>query len=184
MRTHVNIVHRLGLHLLGSCVFLYFLGIVAGVVNGMANDRPIALNVSVGLICGSLCVYFLLPKTMPDWLRSPVNVTEAFAVLFALVVALIFLLGPMSGVAVAAFEPPATLIHRYMAAAMVPAGAVSALVTMSGFVLAFLPAPETGEEPEAEEKVQESAWEGIEKVALENDVPALNSVRMMRLSRT
>ena len=184
MRKYVNAIHSFGLHLLGTCVFLYFVAIAAGVANGLANDRPVALNVSVGLICGSACVYFLLPKTMPDWLRSPINATEAFAILFALVVALIFILGPMSGVAVAAFEPPAELLHRYMLMAMIPAGAVSAAVVVTGFTLAAMPAPERDEHAAAEREQSGDEWHGIEEIAHDNDIPDLSTVRMMRLSRT
>jgi len=184
MRKHVNLIHSLGLRLLGTCVLLYFFGIVAGVAHGLANDRPIALNVSVGLICGSLCIYFLLPKTMPGWLRNPINATEAFAIFFCLVVALLFVMGPMAGVAVAAFEPPVAVLQYYIVMALIPAAAASVGVALSGAVLAFLPAPARSKEPAEESHAYENEWRGIEEMVLDNDVPALHSVRMMRLSRT
>ncbi len=184
MRKHVNVIHSLGLRLLGTCVLLYFFGIVAGVAHGLANDRPIALNVSVGLICGSLCIYFLLPKTMPAWLRNPINPTEGFAIVFSLVVALIFLLGPMAGVAVAAFEPPVAVLQHYIVMALVPAAVASLGVALSGAVLAILPAPARSKKPADESPEHENEWRGIEEMVLDNDVPALQSVRMMRLSRT
>ncbi|WP_068115448.1 hypothetical protein [Tropicimonas marinistellae] len=184
MRKYICFVHGLGLHLLGACGFIYFLAIAAGVLTGLANNRPIGLNISVGLICGSLCIYFLLPKTTPDWLRDPVSPMEAFAVLFSLVVALIFVLGPMAGVAVAAFEPPVEMIQMHMALALVPAAIVSLAIAASAFTLAFLPAPEPGQKDEMVEEVEDDDWLAVEDLASDNNIPALASVRMMRLSRT
>lgn len=136
MRDIIDSLHVVMIRLLGAIGISYFFAILASIPVGLAIGRHLGGSIAVGFAGAGVCLFLLVPRLTPPWMRRPEHAGHGLTIVLAMFSILIFVLAPMAGIAVAGFEFPAADLRSYMTVAIAPSVAACLMLVVSGTVLA------------------------------------------------